>query len=110
MHRKGGPSWSAHWRDPKGLRWLSERKALYCCWAPGRGCWATSIAREELCQQSLALFREGGDVAGVGEALLSLGSTSWQKGELATARVRLEESLKVGTEAGDKNIMAWSLD
>ena len=65
---------------------------------------------EELCQQSLVLFREGGDVAGVGEALLSLGSTSWQKGELTTARVRLEESLKVCTEAGDKNIMAWSLE
>ena len=41
-------------------------------------------------------------MAGVGQALLSLGYTSWQKGELATARVRLEESLKVGTEAGDK--------
>jgi predicted ATPase/class 3 adenylate cyclase/DNA-binding CsgD family transcriptional regulator len=64
---------------------------------------------EELCQQSLALFREGGDVAGVGNALLNLGFTSWNKGDLATARVRLEESLKICTETGDMIIMAWSL-
>jgi len=64
---------------------------------------------EELCQQSLVLFRESGDVAGVGEALFFLGMISWGKGELATARVRFEESLKISTEAGDTNIMAWSL-
>jgi len=64
---------------------------------------------EELSQQSLALFRESGDVAGVSEALLILGITSWLKGELATARVRFEESLKLSTETGDTNIMAWSL-
>jgi len=64
---------------------------------------------EELCQQSLALFRESGDVAGVGEALLYLGVMSWQKVELATARVRLEESLKICTETGNKTFMSWSL-
>jgi predicted ATPase/class 3 adenylate cyclase len=64
---------------------------------------------EELCQQSLALFRESGDLAGVGEALSYLGLMSWQKGELAPARVRLEESLKICTETGNKNFMAWSL-
>jgi predicted ATPase/class 3 adenylate cyclase len=64
---------------------------------------------EELCQQSLALFRESGDVAGVGDALFTLGMTSWQKGELATARVRFEESLKISQERGDKYRIAWSL-
>jgi tetratricopeptide (TPR) repeat protein len=38
-----------------------------------------------------------------------LGMTSWQKGELATARVHFEESLKISTETGNKNRMAWSL-
>jgi predicted ATPase/DNA-binding CsgD family transcriptional regulator len=64
---------------------------------------------EELCQQSLALFRESGDLAGVGEALCYLGLMSWQKGELVTARVRFEESLRVCTEAGNKTFMAWSI-
>jgi tetratricopeptide (TPR) repeat protein len=35
--------------------------------------------------------------------------TSWSKGELATARVHLEESLKLSTETENTNIMAWSL-
>jgi predicted ATPase/class 3 adenylate cyclase len=64
---------------------------------------------EELCQQSLALFRESGNVAGVGDALFNLGMISWQQGELATARVRFEESLKLSKETGNTNIMAWSL-
>ena len=64
---------------------------------------------EELCQQSLALFRESGDLAGVGDALFMLGLISWQKGELATAHVRLEESLKICTETGNTNFVAWSL-
>jgi len=64
---------------------------------------------EELCQQSLALFREGGDLAGMGNALWYLGFTSYQRGDLATARFHCEEGLKLSTETGDKNIMAWSL-
>jgi predicted ATPase len=65
---------------------------------------------EELCQQSLALFRESGDVTGVGIALFTLAMASWQKGELATARCHLEESLKISQETGDQNRMAWSLN
>ena len=53
---------------------------------------------EELCQQSLALYRESGDVAGVGNALLNLGYTSYTKGDLATARFHYEESLKLSKE------------
>jgi predicted ATPase/DNA-binding CsgD family transcriptional regulator len=64
---------------------------------------------EELCQQSLALFREGGDVTGIGNALMYLGNTSWMMGELATARFHLEESLKLSKDTGDKINMAWSL-
>jgi predicted ATPase/class 3 adenylate cyclase len=64
---------------------------------------------EELCQQSLALYRESGDVAGVGDALFTLGMISWAKGELATARLHIEESLKICQKTGDQNIMAFSL-
>jgi predicted ATPase/class 3 adenylate cyclase len=65
---------------------------------------------ETLCQQSLALFRQSGDVAGVGNALFHLGLTRYLRGDLATARLHLEESLEASTEAGEKNIMAWSLE
>src|SRR5262249_28216024 len=61
---------------------------------------------EELFQQSLALCRGSGDVAGVGYALFYLGRISLRKGELATARFQLEESLKLSTETGDKINMA----
>jgi predicted ATPase/class 3 adenylate cyclase/DNA-binding CsgD family transcriptional regulator len=64
---------------------------------------------EELCQQSLALLRESGDLAGVGEALHYLGNASWLKGDLATARFHFAESLKITTETGNKKFMASSL-
>lgn len=92
----------------EGVAVAVRAKALYVA---GQLAWRVGNLNrsEELCQQSLALFREGGDLAGMGNALFTLGNTSWQKGELATARFHLEESLKLSTETGDKFIMAWSL-
>jgi predicted ATPase/class 3 adenylate cyclase/DNA-binding CsgD family transcriptional regulator len=91
-----------------GIAVAVRAKALYI--AGHSAGWLGNLNRaEELCQQSLALFREGGDVTGVGNALLNLGRISLRKGELATARIRLEESLKLSTETGDKINMAWSL-
>jgi len=64
---------------------------------------------EALCQQGLALFRESGDVAGVGTALYYLGAIETWKTNLAAARSRLEASLSLLQEVGDKHIMAWTL-
>jgi tetratricopeptide (TPR) repeat protein len=63
---------------------------------------------EALCQQSLALRRESGDVAGVGFALLEIGAIEQWKGNMAAARSWLEASLAPSTEVGDKHVMAWS--
>jgi predicted ATPase/DNA-binding CsgD family transcriptional regulator len=92
----------------EGVAVVVRAKAFY---AAGRLAWYMgNVDRsEELCQQSLALCREGGDLAGLGYALFYLGRISLRKGELATARFHLEESLKLSTETGDKIIMAWSL-
>ena len=69
--------------------------------------WLGNVDRgETLCQQSLALLRESGDVAGVGEALIQLGTSSYLRGDLATARMNFEEGLKACKEAGDKWGMA----
>jgi predicted ATPase/class 3 adenylate cyclase/DNA-binding CsgD family transcriptional regulator len=106
--REGWIELSRALERPEGVAVSVRAKALM---AAGRLAYLlfNSDRGEELCQQSLVLFRESGDLAGVGEALFNLGMTSWQKGELATARVRYEESLKICQETGNKSIMAWSL-
>ena len=72
--------------------------------------WLGNVERSEaLCQESLALCRESGDVAGVGSALHNLGVTRYHRGDLATARLYCEESLNFRKEVGDKIGMAWSL-
>jgi ATP/maltotriose-dependent transcriptional regulator MalT len=65
---------------------------------------------EALCQQSLALFRESGDVAGVGTALFFLGIIEMWKNNLSAARSRLEASLSLQQEVGDKHGMAWTFN
>jgi predicted ATPase/class 3 adenylate cyclase len=64
---------------------------------------------EELCQQSLALFRESGDVAEIGYAIFNLGLTRFSRGDRARARLHFGESLEVFKKAGNKSGMAWSL-
>ncbi len=64
---------------------------------------------EVLCQESLVLFREVGDTAGVRVAVLHLGLSALQRKDWAAARSRFEESLATFKEAGDKGGMAWSL-
>jgi tetratricopeptide (TPR) repeat protein len=72
--------------------------------------WLGNVDRgEELCQQSLALFRERGDVAEVGNALLTLASIRFFRGDYATSRIYYQESLEAFKEVGDKSGIAWSL-
>jgi len=57
---------------------------------------------EDLCQESLALFRQVGDTAGVGRAVFHLGIIAYTRGNFAAARSRFEESLALHKEGGDK--------
>ena len=83
-------------------------KALYV--AGDLNVWLGDFDRAEaLCQQSLALSRESGDVAGMGNALFILGFIELWKGNLAVARSRLEASQEAFKEVGDKPGVAWTL-
>jgi predicted ATPase len=64
---------------------------------------------EVLCQQSLALFRQIGDPAGMRYALFHLGIVAKLRGDFAAARSRFEKSLVLSREAGDKAYAAWAL-
>jgi len=91
----------------EGVAVSVHAKALTAGYLAG---WLGNVDRgEELCQQSLALFRESGDVAEVGNALFHLAFTRFARGDLATSRLHLEKSLEARKEAGDKSGMAMPL-
>ncbi len=72
--------------------------------------WLGDFERAEaLCQQSLALCQQSGDVVGVGYALFTLGQIEMWKPNLAAARSLFEASLSLQQEVGDKYGMAWTL-
>jgi predicted ATPase/DNA-binding CsgD family transcriptional regulator len=56
---------------------------------------------ETLCTESLALFRELGDKAGMADALWWLGSNAWAKSQFSVARPQLEEAAAFYQELGD---------
>jgi predicted ATPase/serine/threonine protein kinase/DNA-binding CsgD family transcriptional regulator len=122
--RLGGALWH-FWRVRNHIRegWTFLERALArsegvvgsvrakaLCAAGNLAGWLSDPDRGEvLCQESLVLFREVGDMAGVRVAVLHLGLSALQRKDLAVARSRFEESLATFKEAGDKGGMAWSL-
>jgi len=64
---------------------------------------------EALCEQSLALYRELGDTAGIASSLHLLAAIAWGRGNLAMARSQEEESLALFKELGDKGSVASAL-
>jgi predicted ATPase/DNA-binding CsgD family transcriptional regulator len=64
---------------------------------------------EVLCQEGLALYRAIGDTAGMGHALHRLAQSAGERGDLAVARSRYQESIVFNREAGNKTLLAWSL-
>ena len=64
---------------------------------------------EVLCEQSLALYRESKDTAGVAATLHLLADVAWGRGNLAPARVQAEEALARFQEIGDKGQVAYVL-
>lgn len=56
---------------------------------------------EMLCGESLALYRELGDKAGVAASLFPLGAVAWARGQYAAARSLLEEAAALFQQVGD---------
>jgi tetratricopeptide (TPR) repeat protein len=64
---------------------------------------------EALCEESLALYRELGDTAGIAYSLHLLAAIAWGRGNLAMARSQEEKSLALFKELGDKRSVAYAL-
>jgi predicted ATPase/class 3 adenylate cyclase/DNA-binding CsgD family transcriptional regulator len=64
---------------------------------------------EALCQESLAVYRELGDTAGIASSLHLLAVISWGRGNLTMSRSQEEESLTLFKELGDKRSVAYVL-
>jgi predicted ATPase/class 3 adenylate cyclase len=64
---------------------------------------------EALCEESLALYRELFDTAGIASSLHLLAAIAWGRGNLALARSQEEESLALFKELGDKRSVASTL-
>src|SRR5881227_339760 len=64
---------------------------------------------EALCEESLALYRELGDTAGIASSLHLLAAIAWGRGNLAMARSQEEEALALFKEVGDKRSVAYAL-
>ena len=68
------------------------------------------LARAEtLWQESLALYREIGDIGGIASSLKGVGMIAYRKGDHIAGLSLLEESLTLTKEAGDLEATAWSL-
>jgi len=63
-----------------------------------------------LSKESLDLFRELGDRAGIGLALSSLGAVALRRGESDRAATLLRESLSLRHEMGDRRAVAEGLE
>jgi predicted ATPase/DNA-binding CsgD family transcriptional regulator len=80
-------------------------------WAAG---WLAGLSddheqAEALCQESLFLFRQIGDTAGVAIASLILGVAELWKSQMTVAHSYFDESLALFRELGDKEYIGWSL-
>jgi predicted ATPase/DNA-binding CsgD family transcriptional regulator len=64
---------------------------------------------EALYEESLVLYRELGDTAGIAHVLLSLGEIAGRWGNFVAAHSRIEEALALFRAAGDKRGIAKSL-
>ena len=60
-------------------------------------------------EESLRLYREVGDRAGIAYSLNILATVAWQQGDYARATALFEESLALFRELGDKDGTAWVL-
>jgi predicted ATPase/class 3 adenylate cyclase/DNA-binding CsgD family transcriptional regulator len=65
---------------------------------------------QALYEESLALYRELGDTAGIARALLQLGEITERRGNFAVASSRIEEALVLFRAVEDMQGTAWALN
>ena len=63
-----------------------------------------------LCTEGLALFRELGDLSGMGRGLYGLGMVAESQGDYGRAKMLFRESLALGRQVGEKWRMSASLN
>ncbi|HLX57582.1 MAG TPA: tetratricopeptide repeat protein [Ktedonobacteraceae bacterium] len=105
--------WDSRGYMREGLNFLKRSLVGRSVVAPALGAKALYVASdlawsiddaeraEALCGESLSLYRELGDTAGIASCLLLLGTVARTKGQYATARARLEEAA-LFQEIGDR--------
>ncbi|HLX57584.1 MAG TPA: tetratricopeptide repeat protein, partial [Ktedonobacteraceae bacterium] len=108
-----------HWSE--GLRWLERALAADPGVAAPVRAKALNAAgmlaylqdnhgwAEQLCRESLALFRQIGDKRGIASSLIRLGQVAKARRNYAAARALLEESLALSKEVDDKGSIADAL-
>ncbi|MHB8595511.1 MAG: tetratricopeptide repeat protein [Ktedonobacteraceae bacterium] len=108
-----------HWSE--FLRWLERALAADRTVAPAVRAKALNAAgmlaylqdnhgrAEQLCSESLALFRQIGDKRGIASSLIRLGQVAKAKRNYAAARTQLEEGLALSKEIGDKGTISDAL-
>lgn len=117
-----GEFWYVHGHFTEGRRWLqsmlSRSRGASAATRAKALVGAASLAFRQsdyesstaLCQESLALFREVGDLSGMGGAHRMLGMIAMNKGDYAHANILMAESLALCRQAGDKRRMAIALN
>jgi predicted ATPase/class 3 adenylate cyclase len=88
-----------------GLRAKALREAGFLAWRQGDYDGAAALGNE-----GLALFRQLGDLAGMGGAVYLLGNVAFYRGDLERAKKLHLESLALRREVGDKRRIAISLN
>ena len=85
------------------------RAKAYCAAGNLAGIVGNVDRAEFLCKQSLALFQEIEDKAGMGTAYFFLGLVAEWKSQLVPARSLYEKSIALSREVGDVGTVGWSL-
>ena len=113
------PFWSARGMVSEGRRWLEELLSLgdalpLTCYGEAlaelsRFLWIAgeSMRSVTLAEESLALFRELGDLSHIGKALWHLALTLRSQGDYARAVALVEECLEIARKHGDRRAVAW---
>jgi predicted ATPase/DNA-binding CsgD family transcriptional regulator len=79
-------------------------------WAAGNLAGSGDVDRAEvLCNESLELYQEIGDIAGMGTAYFFLGCVAEWKSQTILARSLYEQSVAFSREAGVMGVVGWAL-
>lgn len=112
--------WASSWFE--GWSWLSQLLSLPPATQPRlaranalraavnlRGYLGDTTEARRLADESLALYRELGDKAGVAWVLADTGRNAWNRADFADAVTACDESIATFRKIGDQRGLAWAL-